>query len=247
MNRDGSRSLSADYGVLKVWEMATGRCLHAVEARNYYVNAVCLSNDGRVAIAGGGRPVMARHLRDEGECDLHVWDLTTGHCLCVLQGHTDVITSVGLTSDERLAISHSADRTVRLWDVATGRCLRTFRTTWGFLSADEQLLLSGGASREEDRILRLWEVATGRCLREFERPDPSASFRLTPDTRFVIFELVDTKRTIGIYHVPSGRYEKLDGDHSSVVPCRDVGGATGSRSADARFSIRVGGNSTFEV
>ncbi len=235
MNRDGTRSLFADYGVLKLWEVATNRCLHVVKAQNYYVNAVCLSSDSRLAIAGGGRPVMARHLRDQGECALRVWDVTAGQRLSVLEGHTDMIISVKLSSDDSLAISASADRTVRLWDVATHRCLRSFQATWGFLSADEQLLLSGGASREEAQIVRLWEVATGRCLREFERPQPPASVCLTADARSVIFRERDTKRIIGVYDVPSGRYEEISRDHP-----------TGSF-ADRRFEICMGADSTLEV
>ena len=248
MNRDGSRALSAGYG-LRLWEVATSRCLHVVKTPKY-VHAVCLSSDGRLAIAGGGRAVIALHLRDKGECDLEVLDIATGHCLSVLQGHTDMIISVQLSSDDRLAVSTGADRTVRLWDVATGRCLRSFQATWGFLSADEQFLLCvGGAPREEGRTVRLREVATGRCLREFEPPEPSASVRLTADARSVVFRLWDSKSIIGVYDVPSGRFKELSRDRPDVVGFTGLGGATGTgpASVNGRFEICVGADSTLEV
>jgi WD40 repeat protein/serine/threonine protein kinase len=82
------------------------------------------------------------------------------------EGHADWVSSVSLSRDGRLALSGSADHTLRLWEAATGQCLNTFtgHTEWVTsvaLSADGRHALSGSA----DRTLRLWDVATGRCLR----------------------------------------------------------------------------------
>uniref|UniRef100_UPI00351CDFEC WD40 repeat domain-containing protein n=1 Tax=Frankia sp. CIT1 TaxID=2880974 RepID=UPI00351CDFEC len=63
-------------------------------------------------------------------------------------------------------IASGGDGTVRLWEVATGRELRTLtgHTDWvwsvGF-SPDGSMIASGG----DDRMVRLWDVATGRELR----------------------------------------------------------------------------------
>ena len=56
-----------------------------------------------------------------------------------------------------------------MWEISTGRCVRTFKGHTGFvmsvcLSADNHWALSGS----EDETLRLWEVSTGRCVRTFE-------------------------------------------------------------------------------
>ena len=42
-----------------------------------------------------------------------VWDLTTGECKQVLEGHTDIVYSVGITPDGKTAISGSYDNTAR--------------------------------------------------------------------------------------------------------------------------------------
>ena len=55
---------------------------------------------------------------------VRLWDLETGRCLRVLEGHTDAVVSVAWSADPRRALSGSNDKTVRLWDVETGRCLR---------------------------------------------------------------------------------------------------------------------------
>src|SRR5262249_18806450 len=65
------------------------------------------------------------------------------------------------------------DRTLRLWDLAAGRCLRVFeghaaKLTAVCLSPDGSLALSGGGNVEgEGHVVKLWEVGTGRCRRTF--------------------------------------------------------------------------------
>lgn len=86
--------------------------------------------------------------------------------LRVLTGHNDHVASVALSSDGRLALSGSL---LRLWDVATGTCLRQFEGHSDHVnsvafSLDGRLALSGSS----DKTLRLWNVATGACLRRFE-------------------------------------------------------------------------------
>jgi WD40 repeat protein len=85
-----------------------------------------------------------------------------------------VVLGVALSADARLVASSSFDRTVRVWDVATGRLLTTLHGhtggVWGVaLSGDGRLVASGSA----DRTVRLWDAATGQNLRTL-RGHPAA-------------------------------------------------------------------------
>jgi mono/diheme cytochrome c family protein len=78
-------------------------------------------------------------------------------------GHTGAILSLAFSPNGEFALSGSADRTLRLWYVETGKELRRFVGHTDEVSAvafspGGQFALSGSA----DRTLRLWNLATGR-------------------------------------------------------------------------------------
>jgi serine/threonine protein kinase len=79
-----------------------------------------------------------------------------------LDGHTDWVKTVAFTPDGRYLLSGSWDQTVRLWEVASGKEVRSFVTHESGIhcitfSADGCLALSGNW----DNTLRLWDVRTG--------------------------------------------------------------------------------------
>src|SRR5262249_18851051 len=130
---------------LRLWDMVTGRCLRTFDEQADILDSVCLTGDGRIALAGGGGSTF------------RAWAVGNGSCGRALKGPTARVGSGCLTSDGRHALSGSWDQTLRLWHVGSGRCLRVFEGHAGkvnavCLSADGRHALSAG----EDRTLRLW-------------------------------------------------------------------------------------------
>ena len=64
----------------------------------------------------------------------------------------------------RYMLTSALDSTIRLWNVSTGKCLRTFfghiEGVWA-LGADTLRVVSGA----EDRTVKIWDARTGRCER----------------------------------------------------------------------------------
>src|SRR5262249_36855731 len=76
-----------------------------------------------------------------------------------LRGHTEWVTSVSLSPDGKRALSGSHDRTVRLWDVETGKEVRQLTghtdVVWAVaFSPDGRRAVSGG----QDRTVRIWDL-----------------------------------------------------------------------------------------
>lgn len=84
------------------------------------------------------------------------------------QGHLHNVNSVAFSSDGRFALSGSSDQTIKLWDVHTGKELRTFighsnSVTSVTFSPDANYVLSGSW----DKTIKLWDVHTGKELKTF--------------------------------------------------------------------------------
>ena len=87
-----------------------------------------------------------------------------------LDGHTDHVTAVALAETGHRAVSVGSDLTLRVWDVDSGRCLRSVADAHGVaawalaVTPDGRRALSSGW----DRTLRLWDTDTGVCLHDLE-------------------------------------------------------------------------------
>jgi WD40 repeat protein len=48
---------------------------------------------------------------------MKLWNVETGECVRAFIGHTEYVSSVSISSDNKLVISGSGDRTLKLWNV----------------------------------------------------------------------------------------------------------------------------------
>lgn len=86
------------------------------------------------------------------------------HCR-YLMGHTNVVSCVQFFPSGDYLVSSSFDNFIKVWEVSTGRCVRTLR---GHSSAVKCLALSMASpvlvSGSYDRTLKVWDVKTSEVL-----------------------------------------------------------------------------------
>ena len=136
------------------------------------------------------------------------------------EGHKYAVNSVAFSPDSRHIVSGSNDKTLKLWETASGRLVRTFEHR-GYVKAtfnpDGQYIVSGA----NDKTLKLWETSSGRLVRTFEGNEESVlSVAFSPDGQYIVSGLVVNKltdKTLKLWETASGRPVRTFEGHDSSV------------------------------
>lgn len=108
--------------------------------------------------------------------NLYVWDVETGDCLQILQGHSDWVRRVAFSPDGQFLASGSTDRTVKLWEIGSDQCYRTFQghtqEVTGLTFSPDGCYLATGS---HDQTVKLWAVSptdplgeAGQCIKTLQ-------------------------------------------------------------------------------
>jgi WD40 repeat protein/serine/threonine protein kinase len=143
---------------VKLWDRHTGKKLFCL-ADSEGCWCIAFSPDGQL-LAGGKK----------GE--VKVWEIRTGQILHSLSGFRNVTSRMAFSPDSRHLVSAHFDRTVRVWDMATGH--REDRIPAAHAEAILGLALSPDGksvvTTSVDETVKVWDAATGRPIGTLEPP-----------------------------------------------------------------------------
>ena len=132
-----------------------------------------------------------------------------------MEGHTDWIWAVAVTPDGQHIVSGSSDRTVRVWDLASGRLEHTLeghthRVVAVTVTPDSQHIISAG-----EFTVRVWNLADGRPEHTLKSPEWVVAVAVTPDGRHII-SASDT--TLRVWNLTDGT-ELTRWDADATITC----------------------------
>ncbi len=146
-------------GVIKKWNVETGRCEHVHRGLGYLRNIASLASVGSFVFSAGQNELVPQ-----------MWDVESGRVLRHFQGHTSPVNI--LQVHEGSLFTASYDLTVKMWDIQTGVCLQTFSghtQSLYCLIAHQGFLFTGSS----DSTAKMWDIATGKQKTTFYGTDGS--------------------------------------------------------------------------
>ncbi|KIM77489.1 hypothetical protein PILCRDRAFT_795798 [Piloderma croceum F 1598] len=188
---DGQRLLSSASGnAIYDWDLSTGMMALVLQGHNDNVRSISISSNGNCVASGStdgtiklwnigtGEEchdqinISALSFSPDGQlfasistndCRIRLWNAATGQEACLpLQNHQDTVECVAFSPDGQLVASGSADTTIIVWDVISGKEVLVLRGHEGKVisvafSWDGMQILSGSI----DDTVRLWSLKTG--------------------------------------------------------------------------------------
>ncbi|MEM1136943.1 MAG: caspase family protein [Bacteroidota bacterium] len=154
---------TASDGIIKLWDIASGRILRSLDGHTSKVNAISFSYDGNLLVSGSY------------DKTIKVWEVNTGIMLQNFIGHDSPVQTVAFSPDDLIIASgsgdfsqDSSDTSIKIWEVLSGKLIQTFEghqksTSTLTFNSNGRYLVSGGW----DNNVILWSIAKKKKLREY--------------------------------------------------------------------------------
>lgn len=211
----------SDDKTIRLWDVATGKPYPKPwKGHHNYVYSIAFSPKGNVLVSGSF---------DEA---VFLWDVRAGRQMRSLPAHSDPVAGVDCIRDGTLVVSCAGDGLIRIWDTASGQCLRTIvhEDNAGVVSVKFSPNGKYVLAWTLDGCIRLWDYVTGLCKKTYQghvnnRYSISGAFGVYGSGAFIVSGSEDGK--IVLWDTKSKEIlQKLDA-HDGVVLSVDTHPASG--------------------
>jgi len=156
-----------------------------------------------------------------------VWELTPdsenrdiGYARKSLNGHSEAVSEVVLSSDGQFGLSSSWDKTMRLWDLNTGNTVRTFQghtkdVNSVAFSGDNRQIVSGS----RDKSIKLWNTLA-ECkytIQEDMHTDWVSKVAFSPSAKMPLIVSAGWDKLVKVWNLSSCKLRTNLVGHQGVV------------------------------
>ncbi len=159
---------ASDDKTLRLWNVNTGKLVRTLNGHLDSVNDVVFNATGDIIVSASDDKTIQVWERSSGNLtDTFAKDLDCADCVYVigkdskeeLEKHFDSVTSIAISPDGKVVASASKDKTIILWDLASGKLIRKLTGHDGAVnsidfSSDGKTLVSGS----DDKKIMIWDV-----------------------------------------------------------------------------------------
>jgi len=113
-----------------------------------------------------------------------------------LKGHHDSVKSVAISSDNKYIVSASADKTIKIWNLKTGKLIKTLKGHIGSvnsiaISSDNKYIVSGSGARytfsnNNDPTIKIWNLKTGKLIKTLDACCLTYSVTISNDNKYIV-------------------------------------------------------------
>ena len=189
---------------IKQWNLTTQKCILALARHKIWLEDAAVSKDGTLIAIG------------QANGSIKIIDADSGEIVQTLTGHTELVRSVALSEDGKRLVSGGDDKTVKVWNLATGKS-KDLKGHKGWVksvafSPDGKVVASGSF----DSTVKIWNAETGEEERNLTGHDAWVrDVKFSPDGK-ALATCGDDKQ-IKIWNVATGECEKTLSGHERWV------------------------------
>jgi len=175
-----------DDGVVRLWDVATGKITATLQGHSRGCYAVVFSPDGKTLASGSG------------DTTVKLWDVATGKETATLSGHAGEVSSITFSPDGKTLATVDGQR-VKLWDLTTRKEVITL-AGWVEFSPDGKVVAWGHG----DNTIEIWDLAAGKVTATFRNCHSAWRAQFSLDGKILVAPASDVK-TLRVWDVASGR------------------------------------------
>jgi WD40 repeat protein len=200
---------SSDDSTIKLWDVATGKEIRTLKGHSNLVGSVSFSPDGKILASGSN------------DSTIKLWDVASEQEILTLKEYSYPVISVSFSPDGKTLASGSlGDTAIKLWDVHSGKEIRTLTLKGDIHMVSSVSFSPDGktlASYDDgEHTIKLWDVTTGKAIHTLQGHSSSVkSVSFSPDGK--TFASGSDDNTIKLWDITTGKeIRSLDGLHNGV-------------------------------